>query len=89
MRTPRARSASTRAAGVAGDADELEGVAMGHHFNDDAVCGQPSWLLGPGSRGISRGFVCRPASPFGAQPCQRLCLCRDTLPPAAVCSAPP
>ena len=35
------------------------------------------------------GFVCRAASPFGAHPCQRLCLCRDALPPEAVCAAPP
>jgi hypothetical protein len=32
------------------------------------------------------GFTCRAASPFGAHPCQRLCLCRDDgLPPEQLC----
>jgi len=37
-----------------------------------------------------QGFTCRAASPFGAHPCQRLCLCRDDgLPPEGLCSSPP
>jgi hypothetical protein len=33
--------------------------------------------------------VCQAASAFGDQACQRLCLCKDTLPPAPTCGAVP
>ena len=32
-----------------------------------------------------RGFECRAVSPFGPEPCRRLCVCKDAPPVAAGC----
>jgi hypothetical protein len=57
--------------------------------SDDDCRNDYSNLASPSVDLCRRGFVCRAASSFGDNPCQRLCVCQDALPPEASCAAVP